>query len=345
MKTALLLGAGGWSREHWIDIVLPDFKNKVQVIGLVDNVDSSLKESGDILEIDPENRFNNLDKAFLKVRADFSINVLPPECHKEALILAAKQGMDILSEKPIADRHDDVLAIYNAVKNSSVKMAVTQNYRFEPPTLTFRDVLRSGELGRIDYIIARYASDYRKPGSWDVGDAHNMDDPLLLEGSIHHVDMIRNFSGANCNKVTGFGWNPAWSSFKGNATGMYLFEMENGIRAAYEGNSLESGQINRWHQEYYRAECEKGSLVVNREKAVRIYRSDDKGRQITEEIPQIQAPPTGHHVIMNDFLQWLDGGDPVETSLDDNIFSSAMIFAALDAGRDGNARNVQDYLP
>lgn len=31
-ERALLVGAGGWSREHWIDVVLPDFKDKIELL-------------------------------------------------------------------------------------------------------------------------------------------------------------------------------------------------------------------------------------------------------------------------------------------------------------------------
>jgi len=32
-KRVLFLGAGGWAREHWIDRVLPDFKDKLKIAG------------------------------------------------------------------------------------------------------------------------------------------------------------------------------------------------------------------------------------------------------------------------------------------------------------------------
>ena len=51
IKKVLLIGAGGWSREHWIDIVLPDFQDKIEIVGLVDLKSEILKDSGKKLNL------------------------------------------------------------------------------------------------------------------------------------------------------------------------------------------------------------------------------------------------------------------------------------------------------
>ena len=126
---------------------------------------------------------------------------------------------------------------------------------------------------------------------------------------------------------------------------LYLLEMENGVKALYEGNSSEAGCINRWHQEYYRVECEKGSVVLDNDRIVRVYERDKRGHQHIEEVPHVAALPTGHHSILSDFLSWLDGNGQVETDLADNINSMAIVFAAIDAARDGSTKEITNYLP
>lgn len=344
-KRVLLLGAGGWAKEHWIDIVLPDFKSVIEIVGLVDINEKILNDSGKKLGLQKEQLYNSLEKAFDNVHADFCIVVLPPHKHKLAYKLALQKNMPILSEKPISDNYKDVIDIYRTVKIKEIKMAVIQNYRYEGPIMTMKSVLDKTRLGKIDFIVVRYASDYRKPGSWDVGSVYEMNDPLLVEGSIHHFDMIRYLSGSNCKTVQGVGWNPSWSSFKGNSSVLNILVMENGVKALYEGNSNEAGNINRWHQEYYRVECEKGSVSVNRDKTVRVYTRDSKGRLSIDIMPILQAPTSGHHKILKDFLEWLDGGIPPETNINDNIQSAIMIFAAIDANKQASIKNVQEYFP
>lgn len=344
-KKVLLLGAGGWSREHWITNVLPSFSNEISVIGLVDKNEEILKDSGKELNLEPDVLFRDIETAFLKTEPDFCIVVLPPHIHIKAYKAAIKHHVPILSEKPISDKYEDCLETLNLITKNKIKMAVIQNYRYEGPIMTLKQVLDSKELGRIDYIIARYASDYRKAKSWDVGSVYEMAEPLLSEGSIHHMDMIRYLSGSNCKTMQGISWNPKWSTFTGNSNSLNLMEMKNGVKAIYEGSSNEAGNINRWHQEYYRVECEKGSVTVNRDKTVRIYTRENNGVTNIKIIPILPALPSGHHKILKDFIAWLDGGKAPETEIKDNIQSAAMVFAAIDANKKSKKIDVQKYIP
>lgn len=290
-----MLGAGGWSREHWITNVIPSFTEDITICGLVDKNKEILIDSGKVLGIDKKYLFDSIEIAFESVKPDFCIVVLPPHVHTEAYEIAIKNKVPILSEKPISDNYDDCVKTYNLVKKNKIKMAVIQNYRYEGPIMTMKKILDSGELGKIDYIVARYASDYRKAKSWDVGSVYEMKEPLLLEGSIHHMDMIRYLSDSNCKTIQGISWNPKWSTFIGNSNTLNLLTMKNGVKAIYEGNSNEAGNINRWHQEYYRVECENGSITVNRDKTVRIYTRDNNGITTVKILPILSAPPSGHH--------------------------------------------------
>ncbi|MDP7134474.1 MAG: oxidoreductase, partial [Planctomycetota bacterium] len=60
------------------------------------------------------------------------------------------------------------------------------------------------------------------------------------------------------------------------------------------------------------------------------------------EAPEL--PWEGHHHLFDEFLNWLDGGQPADTRIQENIKSFAMIIAAMDAGTEGAVRNISDYL-
>lgn len=344
-KKVLLLGAGGWSKEHWITNVLPSFTDKISIVGLVDKNKAVLNDSGKILNLKQNELFETIESAFQNTNPDFCIVVLPPHIHFQAYKAAIRHNVPILSEKPISDKYTDCIKTFDLITKSKIKMAVIQNYRYEGPIMTLKQVLDSGELGRIDYIIARYASDYRKAKSWDVGSVYEMTEPLLSEGSIHHMDMIRYLSGSDCKSMQGISWNPKWSTFTGNSNTLNLMEMQNGVKAFYEGSSNEAGNINRWHQEYYRVECEKGAVTVNRDKTVRVYTRDANGITNIKILPILPSLSSGHHKILKDFIEWLDGGQTPETEIKDNIQSAAMVFAAIDANKKSKKINVQKYIP
>jgi len=334
VKKCLMIGAGGMA-EGWIYAFREHFRDRVEFAGLVDIRDEPLTRSGDLIGLPKERLFKSVRESFEHVEADFCGICTPPAFHEEAVTLAAARKMDVLSEKPIADTWEACERIRRAVRRSGIRMTVIQNYRYNPSMLTFRQTLREGQLGRINYIIARFAADYRRPRAWGAAFRHEIPHALLIEGAVHHFDMIRNLAGSTCTSVCGWEWNVPWSSFKGECQALYVMRMANDVRASYEGSCNAAGTQNDWHHEYYRAECEGGAVVVDADQIVRIHEhAPDRGVR-THEVPAIRPRFAGHEYIFKAWLDWLDGGPPPETVLDDNIHSAAMMFAAIRASTEG----------
>ncbi|MFQ6098864.1 MAG: Gfo/Idh/MocA family protein [Armatimonadota bacterium] len=335
-KRCLMIGAGGFAGA-WIRQFLPPFSDRMEIVGLVDINPEALGSSGDFLGLPVDRRFDDMQRAFDEVEADFCAIVIPPVVHEEAV--AVESGTHILSEKPIADTWEACVRIYRAVTDAGLKMAVTQNYRYTPRILTFKQALDDGRIGGPRYIVGRFAADYRRRGAWGQF-RHEIPHALLIEGSVHHFDQLRNLAGADCSTIAGWEWNPGHPSFDGECCGLYVMRMANGVKALYEGNCLEAGWQNSWHQEYYRAEGEDGALVLDRD-GVPWVLEHAAGRGLkTEELPTARPQWDGHKAIVDQFLNWLDGGPEPPTSLRDNIKSAAVLFAAIEASESCQAVDV-----
>ena len=136
-----------------------------------------------------------------------------------------------------------------------------------------------------------------------------------------------------CRWLAGWEWHPAWSSSKGEYCDLYVMAMTNGVRASYEGSGTAAGEQNTWHEEYYRVEGETGVATVDRDRVVRIHRFTRGGGLVTEDVPSVKPPREGHQWLIAEFLDWLDGGPPPATEIDDNIKTAAMLFGAIEASR------------
>jgi predicted dehydrogenase len=336
-----MIGAGGMAAT-WIRHILPPFAERLQIVGLVDVSDAALSAAGDFLGLDPARRYRDMSTAFDAVDADMCVVVVPARFHAQAVALAADRSLPILCEKPLADTWADCRAIYRAVSQAAVRMQVVQNYRYRAPTLAMKAVLQSGDLGRLNYIVARFADDCREYDSWQR--RHELPHAMVMDGAAHHFDMLRNLSGADCARMTALEWNPPWSTSKGEFCTLCLMHMTNDARATYEGNATAAGEQNSWRQESYRAECEGGSVSVGLDEIVRIHRHQRGRDVVTEEVPAVQVPREGHAWIVAEFLDWLDGGPAPATVLEDNMRSAAMIFAAIESARSGHMVDVQDMV-
>jgi len=338
-KTCLMIGGGG-KGGGWIHDFATGFSDRVKIIGVVDTNPEVLEKQGKALGLAKEQLFEDFNEACSTVKADFCGIATPPQFHSPAAIAAMENGMPVICEKPIADTIDSAKAMVKISQKTQLPCAIIQNYRYAPNKQELVRIRKESRLGRLQHIFGRYACDYRRERSWGKQWRHDMDFSLLFEGSVHHFDMLRFLSGGDCETLVGYGWNPEWSSFKHYSSGLYLMQMNNGVHTCYEGNSSAAGIVNCWHNEYYRAEFEEGTVEIAGGNQMTIHRVGQEKE--VYDAPDI--PFSGHNYLFNEFLDWLDGGEPSATRIEDNIQSFTMVIAAMETTVDGQPKRIADYL-
>jgi len=229
-------------------------------------------------------------------------------------------------------------------------MAVTMSHRFDQDKTTIREEIRSGRHGPLDYLVCRFTCDCRKFASWGKF-RHQIPDALLVEGSVHHLDFLADMAGATCDTIYAQTWNPAWGEYGGDSQALVLMMFGNGTRVFYEGAQTNAVGLNCWGTEYVRAECEKGTLILNQRKLEcfeydpsRQHRLEKESCGRGEKIPLLDRPKWANTWLIEKFVRWLDGGEPMETNVEDNLQSVALIFAAIESKRTGKQVRVQEFL-
>lgn len=329
---------GGFG-AHWVNNVMPrliDPLSKVEAVAAVDIKADTFPFVMAKYRLPAEKFYTDAKKAFRENPADFAIIVVPPAFHESIVDLALESGLDILSEKPIADTMDACCRIYRKVKKAGKKMAVTMSHRFDQDKQSLERLIKSGRYGKLDYLIGRNTWNYRKLPAWGAF-RYKIPDPLLIEGTVHHFDIMRALTGSNAKTVYAKSWNPAWSDFQGDSQALMILEMENGAKVFYEGAKSNASMLNGWGDDYWRAECEKATLELDKRKL----------RIITDTV--IQKPLEEQPVWTNPwlaelFVNWLNGGPEPPNSIDDNIQCAALLFAAVESAHTGRIVPVQDFL-
>ncbi len=148
----------------------------------------------------------------LIARADIdAIDIcVPNNLHKEIAIAAATAGKMILCEKPIAMNAAEGEEMCLAVEKANVANMVWYNYRRVPAITHAKNIIESGNLGRIYHYRANFLQDWtiaedvpqggtatwrldvNAAGSGVTGDllAHCIDTALWLNGSIDEVNAM-----------------------------------------------------------------------------------------------------------------------------------------------------------
>jgi len=336
------IGVGGFG-QHWCTAVLPRLRDLglAEPIAAVDINQDVLGKARTQLGLEDDRLYTSAAQALAAHKPDFITIVVPPAFHEEMADLAVEHGCHILSEKPIADTMVASCRIYRKVKNAGLKMAVTMSHRFDQDKQTLEREIKSGRYGKLDYIVGRNTWTCRKKPSWGKF-RYEIPDPLLIEGTVHHFDIMRSLAGANAKTVHALTWNPEWSEFRGDAQGLILLEMDNGVSVFYEGAKASATTLNGWGQDYFRAECELATLELDKRR-LRVM-SDLSGERVIAEKQLAKQPAWTNAWLAEMFVNWLNGGDAPPNTLDDNIQCCALLFAAIESAHTGQVIDVQDFL-
>ncbi|MFC6863422.1 Gfo/Idh/MocA family oxidoreductase [Halomicroarcula sp. GCM10025817] len=366
------VGLGGQG-THWVEDVLPPNveAGRIEVAAAVDTDPDRLERAEEHLGLPPSRCYTDLDTALTERDADFVTVVTPPGAHEVVVDTALEHGCDILSEKPIADTLEASVRIARKVADADAKMGITMSHRFDRDKTTFRRAVRDGSAGPIDYLAGRFAGAVRKRGYYSPY-VYEMDDLLLLDGAVHHLDILASLADAPCERVYAETWTPEWADYAGHSTGFVTLTFADDTRAIYEGSYANATERNGWGNEMFRAECRDETVVLDRREVRRYpYRphdaSDeaDEGAEATASdggdpeaadgdsedadgdglpVPLADRATWGNAWLVEQFCDWLDGGEPMATNVHDNLQSMAIVFAAIESSRRGEPVDVQALL-
>ncbi len=343
-KRFIHVGIGGFG-GYWVNAVMPrliDELGLAQAVAVADINPDTFPNAMQRYHLPAEKCYTEPARAFAENEADFAIVVVPPAFHESIVDLALAHGLEILSEKPIADSMDACCRIYNKVTGAGRKMAVTMSHRFDQDKQSLERLIKSGEYGALDYVVGRNTWTCRKYPTWGAF-RYKIPDALLIEGTVHHFDIIRSLAGSNARTVYARTWNPQWSDFEGDCQGLVLVEMENGVKVTYEGAKANASQLNGWGQDYWRAECDKATLELDNRR-LRILTGAVGRDACIRERPLESQPVWTNPWLAELFVRWLHGEPAPPNTLQDNIQCAALLFAAIESAHTGQVVDVQEYL-
>lgn len=330
-------GIGGMGRAWWNGPVResPDF----ELVGIVDIADQPLHEAGDALGIPRERRFKSLESAINSIEADAVLTVTPPAVHVEHAKLAFARGLHLLSEKPIAPDLAGAKLMVELARQAGRQLVIAQNYRYAAPIQRLKQLFDEQPIGRfghghIDfYIPADFTGTFRE----------TMEFPLLVDMTIHHLDLVRFITGRNIAKVTAQTFKPAWSWFRHDPGLKMLMQLDDGISFSYSGDWTARGKLTTWNGTW-RLQFENGSIHLEEDQII-IARCEKWSQNVTLE--QIEIPSqqlNGQAALLSRFAQSIRTGQPAETSGADNLWSFGAVMAGVVSAKESRSISIADLI-
>lgn len=284
--------------------------------------------------------FTSLNDALHNGPYHAAILVTPPDGHFAQCRQLFQAGLPLLAEKPLAAKLDEAVAIVDLAEQHNLPLSVGLNFRFLPVHQKQRELLTSEFLGKVGFgeFIYRRNRDGRRPGINKY--PLTMWQPMMLEQSIHHLDLIRYCYGREVESIMCRTWNPPWSMYAHDANVHALLTLEGGVAVNYFGTW--SGGWNQPGFEW-RTDCESG-VIIQQELFSHLSYAQKADSQLTPiELPAAEAFYDDTALLLKEFLQALTDGTPVPCNGRDHLRTLALCFAGIESSETGRAVDLKQF--
>ena len=319
MRSVIQVGVGSMGTV-WSDCVAGS--DKWEAAAYVDVDKKNLMAAAERHRMPRSRCFTDLEEALRRVEADALLDVTPQQCRKRVCTAAFRRGLDVLSEKPLADTLRNAEMLVERAADSGRTFMIAQNYRYQAAMQTLKRFIDKGRLGEIGHVGVSFHKGPRFEGF-----RKEMAYPLVLDMSIHHFDLIRCLLGCDIVATQATSINTPWNWNKGDATVMAQLELSTGAHANYFGSWVARGDETSWNGDW-RIEGSSGVLICEQDV---VYFADkpDKRRRVS----LMKWPQAGQAYLLEAFARALDKGEEPETSGRRNLNSLAATYAVVQAAR------------
>ena len=182
-----LVGCGRIAQNHFA--ALKQHASRVELVAVCDNQPAALEKA---VALTGAAGFASLDALLAGSDADLVVLCTPSGLHPRQAIRVAQAGRHVLSEKPMATKWDEGVAMVRACRDANVKLFVVKQNRLNGTLQLVKRAVEQGRFGRMAMVTVNvfwtrpqsYYDDAPWRGRWD------MDGGAFMNQASHYVDMV-----------------------------------------------------------------------------------------------------------------------------------------------------------
>lgn len=337
MKGALI-GCGFFAENQlhaWRDI------DGVDIVALCDRDPERLKICSEKFGI--ERTYADAAEMLADGGFDFVDIATTPPSHRPLVELAAKSGVHIICQKPIAETMEDARAMVAAADAAGKVMMVHENFRWQSAVQSALAVVKSGDIG--DPFFCRFS--FRS--GYDVFSGQ----PYLAQGErfiiedlgIHILDIARAFVGdVNQMSATTKRVNP---KINGEDVATMLLKHDSGATSIVDCSYATKRMPEAFPQTMIEIDGTKGSLRLDVGYELTVQTTSEVKRDVSPPVlPWAEKPwhniQESVQIIQQHFVDSLRAGTEPATSGADNLKTIALVEAAYLSAKTGRTINLSE---
>ncbi len=183
-----IVGCGRISKSHFL--ALEQHARDVDLVAICDNNSTVLKQHVSEYGIRGYLQFEEMLRA---ETLDIVVLCSPSGLHPEQTILAARHGVNVVTEKPMATRWRDGIRMVKACDEAGVRLFVVKQNRFNRTLQLLRRAVSEKRFGKIHLVQlnvfwTRPQSYYDQGGGWRG--TWEFDGGAFMNQASHYVDLL-----------------------------------------------------------------------------------------------------------------------------------------------------------
>ncbi len=297
--------------------------------------------------------YSDYREMFESERPDFVDVITPPPSHREICAEAARRGIQVICQKPLARSLEEAQEIVREARTAGIRFMVHENFRFQP---WHREIKRQLEAGAIGECLHSLTFRCRMGDGWG-GDAYIPRQPyfrdyprlLVYETGVHFIDTFR-FLAGDITRVTA--WlrrlNPV---IKGEDCGLLVFEFANGALGQWDANRYNEPNFAnpRYTFGEFLIEASSGSIRLYPDGRLTVQLLGEAEKEICYSHEARGFAGDCCYLTQRHFVDRLLDGRPFETSGEDylktlevqeSVYRAAATGLPVVVGASGSNRNV-----
>jgi len=299
--------------------------------------------------------YDDLSQALDDVEGNILLLVSPPEVHHEQAMLGFEKGLHLLAEKPLTEDLDEAIEIVAAAEERKVQVAISMNFRYLAPSQAIRRYVLGKELGGPSFSQFTYIR-HRDGHRADLNSyCMTQKQPMLIEQSIHHLDLMRYCFASDVEWVRADTWNPSWSTYEDDSNVSVLLKFQNGMHANYMGTWTSGSNRLRF---LWQIDFPGGTLVQKRQfhnlsisrfqpelslTGTNFKEEDDVEPLIHVDLPEVEAFRDDSQELLKGFLKCIDDKAIFETSGRDHIKTLCLVHACIESAKTGKRIQMDEF--
>jgi predicted dehydrogenase len=272
--------------------------------------------------------------------ADAVLLATPPDGHLAQCRACFAAGLPVLAEKPLSLHPAEANEIVRLAALHRVPLSVGLNFRYLAVTQAKRRLVTEGALGAPGFAQMTYQRnrDGRAPrlNKYPLTMRH----PMMLEQTVHHLDLLRFVYAREVETVSCRTWNPPWSMYAHDSNVACHLTMNGGLEASYLGTW--TGGWDRL-EFLWRTDCPDG-VILQRAlfgDLATARRQDPAATPVPLDPCEPFRDDTS--ALLDAFIAALRDGTAPPCDGRDHLRTLAVCFAAIESSETGRAVRVADW--